>query len=55
MTTADEELATTEKRKQNPSRFRKAKSSARLAGVQATIEELMGLPNGSVQIGRAHV
>ena len=37
------------KREQTPTRYRKAKSSARLAGVQAAIEELMGLPAGSVR------
>lgn len=36
-------------RKQTPTRFRKAKSSARLAGVQATIEDMMGLPIGSIR------
>lgn len=37
------------KRNQVPSRFRKVKSSAKLAGVQHTIETLMGLPTGCVR------
>lgn len=48
METADDAVEPT-KRKEVPSRFRKVKSTARLAGVQATIESMMGLPTGSVR------
>ena len=36
-------------REQEPLRFRRARSSARLSSVQETIEEMLGLPSGCIR------
>lgn len=40
-------------RMQVPSRFRKVQSSAKRAGVREVIENLLGLPRGSVRFVRS--
>ncbi len=41
-------MAKTKKRTQNPIRFRKARSDARIGSVQVVIEKKLGVPVGSV-------
>lgn len=45
----DEEENKPAKRKLTPLRFKRAKSSAKLASVQNTVEVILGLPAGSVR------
>jgi hypothetical protein len=44
-----ENSETSTKRTQNPKRFRRAKANGRLAALQETIEEMMGLPAGCIR------
>jgi hypothetical protein len=46
----DEKVAGNNKRNQNPSRYRKARSDASVDSIQLTIEENYGLPSGSVKL-----
>lgn len=46
---AEEEEKKAIKRKLTPLRFKRVKSSAKLAGVQKTVEVILGLPEGSVR------
>lgn len=47
----DEEAAPA-KREQTPTRYRRANSNAKLASIQETIEEMMGLPSGCIRFVR---
>lgn len=46
---AVESSETSIKRTQKPKRFKKANSNARLAALEETIEDMMGLPSGCVR------